>query len=305
MIPSDPQSNDRVNLAPLLNRARDGDETAFNRLMEQLGPPVVGFLRRNGASPDDAEDALSKAMLIVYRLMAERRFDAIQIGGFIAYFRKVAWNEWLHRPEVRQSLKAVSLDHVDSETGRSTATDIPDPGSNPADPVINREMYAFLERQLDIVFVAGRSGPDRMRGVCEKLAFLYFYQDGMTQNEIHDALAIVGQNFPRMTPITSADLNNWLSMGRSLKALIKHLATNCQEIVESLIELHLRDLRLDATITEVLRMAYLDRCGVDEIAAKCGMNATTVKQALAAGNKELIDGLTRTIKVQLKFARST
>ena len=278
---------------------------AFNRLMDHLGPPVLGFLRRNGASVDDAEDALSKAMVIIYRLMLEKRFDAIQIGGFIAYFRKVAWNEWLHRPEVRQSLKTVSLDHIDPETGKSTAIDIPDPKGSPADPVISKELYAFLERQLDLVFIAGRSGPDRMRGVCEKLAFMYFYQDGMTQNEIFDALAAVAQNFPQMTPITPADLNNWLSMGRSLKALIKHLATNCSEIVESLIDLHLRELNLDPATAEILRMAYLDRCGVEEIAAKRGMGTAAVRQTLASGNKELIDGLTRTIKVQLKFARSS
>ncbi len=305
MTASDPQPNDRMNLAPLLNKARAGDETAFNRLMEHLGPPCVGFLRRNGATIDDAEDALSKAMVIVYRLMNESRFEDYQIGGFISYFRKVAWREWLHRPEARQSLKTVSIDHVDPNTGKSSATDIPAPGGNPADPVINKELYAFLERQLDVVFIAGRSGPDRMRGECEKLAFMYFYQDGMTQNEIYDTLSVLSQNFPQMTPITHADLNNWLSMGRSLKALIKHLATNCREIVESLIDLHLRDLGLDPTIAEVLRLAYVDRCGLDEISTKCGIDAAAVSKALAAGNKELIDGLTRTIKVQLKFARST
>src|SRR5690242_6035601 len=112
MIPPDPQPNDRANLAPLLQKAREGDYTAFNRLMEHLGPPIVGFLRRGGASPDDAEDALSKTMLIIYRLMAEKRFEAIQIGGFVAYFRIVAWHEWLHRPEVRQKLKTEPLEHM-------------------------------------------------------------------------------------------------------------------------------------------------------------------------------------------------
>src|SRR5262245_21507171 len=49
----------------LLKGARQGDETAWGRLYQDLAPAVLGYLRANGAP--DPEDALSEVFLQVAR----------------------------------------------------------------------------------------------------------------------------------------------------------------------------------------------------------------------------------------------
>jgi DNA-directed RNA polymerase specialized sigma24 family protein len=304
MIEPAPQQDSRINVTPMLMSAREGDETAFNRLMQVLCPPILSALRKQGASADDAEDALSKAMLIIYRLLRQNRFDAMQTGGFVAYFRTVAIHEWMHRPEVRRAIQSVPLTVLDADTGETVDLDVPDESQPLHERVANLSLYDFLMRQLDEVFVAGRTGPERCRGELEKLAFIYFYQDGMTQLDIYDILSVLGGNFPHATPVTRADLNNWLSMGRSLKSLLRHLAERHAEIAGMLVDLHLSELNLPLNVAEPLRLFYRERLSVEEIAADQGMAIVEVRQALAIGKKELIEGLARTIKAQLKVSRS-
>ena len=304
MIESGPAEGNRVDLAPLLAKARRGDQSAFDKMMQAMMPHILGVLRKQGATMDDAEDALSRAMIIIYRLLTQNRFDDMQTGGFVAYFRKVALHEWLHRPDARRALQTVPLSVVDQDTGETVIMDVCDDSPAIADTVANLSLYEFLLQQLDEVFIAGRSGADRSRGELEKLAFVYFYQDGITQNEIYDILSVLSGNFPQMTPITRADLNNWLSMGRSLKALLKHLAEHHAEIVGMLVELHLNNLQLPANISDTLRLVYREAHTLEWIAAKRGVDTAEVRRELAVGKKELIDGLARTIKAQLKVSRS-
>lgn len=304
MIESGPSEGNRVDLAPLLAKARRGDQSAFDKMMQTMSPHILGVLRKQGATMDDAEDALSRAMIIIYRLLTQNRFDAMETGGFVAYFRKVAVHEWLHRPEARRAMQTVPLSIVDQDTGEIVDLDVADNGPTVADKIANLSLYEFLLQQLDEVFVAGRSGADRSRGEFEKLAFVYFYQDGITQNEIYDILSVLSGNFPQMTPISRADLNNWLSMGRSLKALLKHLAEHHAEIVGMLVELHLNNLQLPPNIADTLRLVYREGHTLEWIAAKRGVESAEVRRELAAGKKELIDGLARTIKAQLKVSRS-
>jgi DNA-directed RNA polymerase specialized sigma24 family protein len=304
MIESGPQEGNRMDLTPLLAKARRGDPSAFDKLMQAMCPHILGVLRKQGAAPDDAEDALSKAMIIIHRLLTQNRFDAMQTGGFIAYFRKVALHEWLHRPEARRAMQTVPLSVTDRDTGETIELDVMDDSPTIADKIANLSLYEFLLQQLDEVFVAGRSGADRCRGELEKLAFVYFYQDGITQNEIFDILSVLSGNFPQMTPITRADLNNWLSMGRSLKALLKHLAEHHAEIVGMLVELHLNSLQLPANVSDTLRLVYREGRSLAWIADQRGVDIADARRELAAGKKELIEGLARTIKAQLKVSRS-
>ena len=297
------QERPQQDLTPLLMKAKNGDHQAFDRLSERLCPIVRRSLRKQGATVDDAEDAIGSAMLILYRLMAQGRFDAMQTGGVIAYFRTVALHEWLHRPEVRKHGATLSFYYTDQANGESVCIEPVDTKAPFTETVENRSLYDFLLKQLDEIFVQGRTGQERFRGELEKLAFIYYYQDGMTQVEIFDTLSPICGNFPQMTVLTRVDLNNWLSMGRSLKTLLKHLAEEHTEIMATLVELHLPQLNLPETTSDVLRTVYKEGTDQRQVASERGNDLSGLKKELISAKRALVEGLARAIKNQLHVAR--
>ena len=297
------QDGYQTDLTPLLSKARSGDHKAFDRLTERLCPLVRRALKKQGANADDAEDALSSALLIFYRLMTQGRFDAMQTGGVIAYFRKVALHEWLHRPSARKNGNTLSLVYCDAASGEEVTIEPADTRAHFTEKVENRCLYEFLVQQLDEVFVGMRTGPERFRGELEKLSFICYYQDGMTQNEIFVLLNTVSANCSLSNPVTRIDLNNWLSMGRSLKTLLKHIAEDHTELMGTLVELHLNQLKLPENTSEVLRLFYKEGADIKQLALRKGIEVALLKRELSVGKKALVEGLAKTIKNQLHLAR--
>ncbi len=297
------QERPQQDLTPLLMKAKSGDHQAFDRLTERLCPIVRRSLRKQGATVDDAEDAIGSAMLILYRLMTQGRFDAMQTGGVIAYFRTVALHEWLHRPEVRKNGATLSFYYTDQTSGESVCLDPVDTKAPFTETVENRSLYDFLLKQLDEVFVQDKSGSDRFRGEMEKLAFIYYYQDGMTQNEIFETLSPICANFPHLASLTRIDLNNWLSMGRSLKTLLKHLAEEHTEMMATLVQLHLSQLNLPETTSDVLRTVYKEGSDQRQVASERGKDLSGIKKELISAKRALVEGLAHAIKNQLHVAR--
>lgn len=304
MFESGSQDRIRVDLTPDLRKACRGDAAAFDRLMKRLTPNTLHRLMRQGATDEDAEDALSETMIIVHRLLQRQRFEEVSTGGFVAYFYQVAYHEWLHCiSERRQRNETLSV-YEDPITGDHIGVDFSDPNPSPEHRVPNKILYDFFREQLVTVFVFSRTDAERMRGELEMLAFLYFYQDGLTQNEIFEILLPLSQAFPDQPPLTLADLNNWLSMGRSLKAVLKHLAEHHFELMDILLNLHLEQLNLPSETKQVMRLYYSEGLTLTEIAARLGSAAPSVRRTFYLGKKPLIDALTRTIKGQLKRSRS-
>ncbi len=289
-------------LTPILTKARTGDHKAFDRLSDRLCPLVRRTLTKQGATPDDAEDAISNAMMIFYRLLSQGRFDAMETGGVIAYFRKVALHEWLHRPSARKNGAMISLVYRDA-AGEDIWIEPADTRVHFTEKVENRCLYEFLVKQLDEVFVEDKKGVDRFRGELEKFAFISYYQDNLTQNEIFIRLNQISENCSQPNPVSRVDLNNWLSMGRSLKTLLKHLAEDHTELMGTLVELHLSQLKLPEAISEVLRLVYKDGRDLKQVASRKGIELTMLKRELSIGKKALVEVLARTIKSQLHLSR--
>ena len=74
--PSMPTENDPGSTpsdADLACRAREGDRTAFNRLMQRHAPRLVSFLERQVGSRADAEDVAQNTFIAIHRNL--HRFD--------------------------------------------------------------------------------------------------------------------------------------------------------------------------------------------------------------------------------------
>jgi DNA-directed RNA polymerase specialized sigma24 family protein len=294
----------RSSLDWLLVKAQQGDHDAFDKLTDCLHPILLRYLRGQGATADDAEDAIGDTLLIMLRKMEEARFKSMSAGEFVAYIRVTALNAWRNRPAGKDRGRVVPWTCLDKQTGEEVLIDLPDPRPSPDDLILIKRLFEFLMQQTEEVFIGDRVGPDRDRGNMERLAFFYFYKDGQTQNEIYQILTVIGRSFPQMPPVTPADLNNWLSMGRSLKALVAHLAQDHADIMDSLMDLHLSRLALPEQEEEVLRRVYQEKRDLAWIAAHLNLPLTEVKRLFVAGRKALIDGLARTIKKQLHGTRS-
>lgn len=299
---SSPVTAAQTQITLLLQKSQRGDHGAFDKLMNIVCPIIKNTLRKQGATADDADDILGTSMAIIFRVLTNGGFKTIQPGGFVNYFKKVAVNAWLHSR--RKANLTTSLSFTDSATGEEMECNISD-GSRPlTEQVENKYLYDFLIDLLEDVFVKGKQGAERARGEMEKRSFLYFYRDGMTQNEVFDTLKLQSSGIENMNPITRADINNWLSMGRSLKSLLKRLTDEHRELTDVLIDLHLGKLALPAKTESVLRMVYHDGSSLDSIAANLKSTTGEIKRDLMTGKRMLVDSLAQTIKGQLHNART-
>ena len=118
-----------------------GDPAPFEEFVRARLPALVGFFRRLGAGPDEAEDLTQDVFLKLYRSAPRYRRQ----GTFGAYCMRVAQNAWVDRRR-RAALRPRAAGLQAGE---------PRPGSGPAEPV-GREPApeARLERQDERTLLA-------------------------------------------------------------------------------------------------------------------------------------------------------
>lgn len=129
----------------LLPRHLAGDERAFGELVDLLGGPVLGWLRRSGVPPQDAEELLQETFGRVHQA-ADRYQPDRPLKPWVFAIATNAARTWFRRRKVRQ---IVHLGQVPEEEGRE-----------PTGPelVEARETTAWLEAELARL-------PDRQRDV--------------------------------------------------------------------------------------------------------------------------------------------
>ena len=125
----------------LIARSREGDLSAFNRLVEQYQTAVYNLCLRMLGSTQAAEDATQEAFISAYRSLASFRG-----GSFRAWLFRIAANACYDELRRRRARPALSLD--EPRRGEERAYDAPAPGQSLDEHVERVELAAVLVQAL-------------------------------------------------------------------------------------------------------------------------------------------------------------
>jgi RNA polymerase sigma-70 factor (ECF subfamily) len=139
---SDPSGLDD---AQVMLRVRDGDDAAFNYLVERYRRAMIGFMYRMVHNAAIAEELSQEVFLRVYRSRGSYTADA----KFTTWLYRIATNLAVNhardnrheRPEEKSS-----LDEVNAETG--LAMDVADPKPSAEQEILRRERLRAIRREV-------------------------------------------------------------------------------------------------------------------------------------------------------------
>ena len=150
----------------LIERARRGEEAAFEQIYRRFERPIFSLAVRLLGNAEDAADVVHDCLLKVFRKLDSFRGEA----PFWAWVRQIAHNEVMMRLRRRDPLQAV--DALDDDADESSADDA---RQQVASPWVAAEQ-AVLERALMQL-------PDSTRAVI----WLY-HVEGLTHDEIAESM---------------------------------------------------------------------------------------------------------------------
>jgi RNA polymerase sigma factor (sigma-70 family) len=154
----------------LVTKCLDGDEAAWNALIERYAPLVWAILRRCNIPPPDAEDLFQNVCIKLYGQLATLK-NAEKLAGWLAAVARQEAAGWARR---RRSLSEIP----DS---------LPDPGPSPEDA-------ALIEERLFLV----RAALARLPEPCRTLLTRLYSEDPPSYAELAEELKIpLGSLGPR------------------------------------------------------------------------------------------------------------
>jgi RNA polymerase sigma-70 factor (ECF subfamily) len=139
--------------AQVMLRVRDGDDAAFNYLVERYRRPMIGFMYRMVHNAAIAEDLSQEVFLRVYRSRASYSADAKFSTWLYRIATNLAVNHARDNKHERPEVKA-SLDAVDEETGLSI--DVADSRLNVEQETLRRERLMAISKHVEAL-------PERQR----------------------------------------------------------------------------------------------------------------------------------------------
>jgi RNA polymerase sigma-70 factor (ECF subfamily) len=150
---SPPQALAELDDAQVMLRVRDGDDAAFNYLVERYRRAMIGFMYRMTHNAAIAEELAQEVFLRVYRSRAGYSADA----KFSTWLYRIATNLAVNhardnrneRPEVK-----ASLDATDEETGLSI--DVADDKPSVEQEIMRRERLKAIRKVVEAL-------PERQR----------------------------------------------------------------------------------------------------------------------------------------------
>jgi len=169
-------SPNQSKVSDLCSRCAEGDESAFSEVYERYGGSLYGAAWRILKSPQEAEEVVQEAFLILYRKAAEA--SPRNLGG------------WLHRVTVNRALDRVRkrarrgevelLDEIHAGGGPSPGVGTPRLAASPtaADAAPVRGVGLDLERAIEQL-------PERTR-----MVFILHDVEGFKHREIGDLMGI-------------------------------------------------------------------------------------------------------------------
>ena len=132
--------------ADIMLRAKAGDQSAFEYLVQKYRRPIVSFMYRMAHNAAAAEDLAQEVFLRVYR--SRETYEAS--AKFTTWLYRIATNLAVNhardtrheRPEVQ-----VSIDEQDDETG--TTLEVPDASLNAEQAMVRRERMMAIRKRVE------------------------------------------------------------------------------------------------------------------------------------------------------------
>lgn len=101
----------------LVERAKKGDELAYDELVERYSPKIYGLLYHMTSNNQDAEDLLQEVFLKAWKSLETFRGDS----SFYTWVYRIAVNRAINFTQKRKRKQALSLDNVDLGLERDVA----------------------------------------------------------------------------------------------------------------------------------------------------------------------------------------
>jgi len=161
--------------ADVMLRVKEGDDAAFDYLVEKFRRPIVSFMYRMARNQAVAEELAQEVFLRVYRSRHTYAADA----KFTTWLYRIATNLGVNHARDSKAERAdqtVSIDEQDEETG--LAIDVADPHMTAEQAILRRERLAAIRRHVE-------SLPERQR-----MAVLMHKYQGMDYRQIAEVLKL-------------------------------------------------------------------------------------------------------------------
>jgi len=143
MAPIQPSTEEQDNLL-LVERAKAGDDSAFEQLIRQYDRQVFRIARHITQNKEDAEDIVQDAFLKAYQKLHQFQGNS----KFSTWLVRIAVNESLMRLRKRRNSKTVSMDDdVQTEEG-SVPRDFADWGPDPEQQYKQTELREILQKTI-------------------------------------------------------------------------------------------------------------------------------------------------------------
>lgn len=205
----------------LIRRIEAGDTRAFDELRSRSEGTLVRLLRPLTRDSNELGDIVQLTWIRAYRAIRSQKYN--DEGRFIPWLSRIARR--LICDTRRSGKRTISI---------SDGFDVADQAVSPEDSAMLKSVFGFLEVQLAeaVGFQPGQVIANGEASL-KYLAFLYYYRDGFTIEEIERVLIREAEMTERPSP-SYHTLNNWLSGGRLLKKLVEHLVVNHPETLDKL-----------------------------------------------------------------------
>ena len=142
-----------VSDAEVMLRVREGDDAAFDYLVQKYRRPIIGFMYRMAHNPAIAEELAQEVFLRVYRSRANYEPSA----KFSTWLYRIATNLGVnHARDTRheRAENTVNLDEPDTETGQTL--DLADKTPTVEEEILRRERLAAIRQKIEAL-------PERQR----------------------------------------------------------------------------------------------------------------------------------------------
>lgn len=274
----------------LVSRCRQGDRLSFDKLWKKYSRRISYFIYiRAGANPEDTADLTQETFIRAWTALAK----GTNVSAFRPWLYSIARNvaiDWLRGRKVNFVPLDEQLEHHSSKP-------------SVVESVETSSSLEFLLRQLDEVLITSSENlVARNLGHLRKMAFMGFYVDGQTLPKLKDQLAAHAQALGVAAP-SKTQLNNWLSRGDILNALVRHLVMEHPGWTTGLIKNCLETLSLPSADLDIALLRWHKGMEIQLIAAQTGLQVQDLANKLERIADKLTPLVTSTLKAGLHDSR--
>ena len=172
---ADTQSAEGLSDAQIMLRVKDGDDSAFEYLVQKYRRPMLSFMYRMAHNTAVAEDLAQEVFLRVYR--SREKYEAS--AKFTTWLYRIASNLAVnHARDTRHQRpeNTVSLDEPDQESGLTM--DLPDNSLTAEESIVRRERLAAIRQRVEAL-------PER-----QKMALIMHKYQQMDYRQIAEVLKL-------------------------------------------------------------------------------------------------------------------